>query len=76
MSMPIPVVFELDSIGVGGASEAVAVQWYCSEPCREAAITRDQLPAEQWTRGTSTDHVNGTVCEFCGQPVPNEVGAQ
>lgn len=58
-----PVSYELEPIGVNGSLEAVAVHWYCSTACRDAAHP------EGHNYGSSGDYEPGTQCEQCGEEV-------
>jgi hypothetical protein len=56
-------IYELDSIGVNGALEAVAVYHFCSEDCRQAFRRTLWEPT---SLGVSSDFIDGTVCDKCG----------
>jgi hypothetical protein len=57
-------LYELEPIGVGGALEAVATHWFCSETCR-SSFTCDGPTAN----GTNNEWMDGTVCDSCGVPL-------
>lgn len=57
-------LYEMDSIGAGGAMEAVAVKWFCSDKCRR--IYETDVPVEA---GEDDEWIDGTVCDECGTPL-------
>lgn len=60
----VPVLYEMEPIGVGGALEASIVHWFCSEQCRR--VFELDAPVES---GENGDFARGTQCEECGKVV-------
>ena len=61
-------IYELDSIGVDGALEAVAIHWYCNEGC--ASRAKIEGPT---STGENNDAEDGAVCETCGKEIDTTV---
>jgi hypothetical protein len=63
----VPVIYRLDEQG-----EAEDVQWYCSTGCRDVELAVDAVGRRE-VGGTSSDWIEGTVCERCGKGVGGEL---
>lgn len=63
----LPVIYNMEPIGVDGANEATGVLFYCSESCRcTAAIELRSESDGPVQYGRSEDYIDGAVCDACG----------
>lgn len=63
--MGFATAYEMDSIGVDGALEAVASFHFCSVECRRRWLDRADFPTAQG-EDTCAEILDGEVCEQCG----------
>jgi hypothetical protein len=75
--MKVPALYELEPMGVGGALEANGrIYFFCpATDCRDKfAPSLGDPKLVGW--GWDEDHIEGTVCDFCGAVLePDEATA-